>query len=221
MRHKEEINRSYAIAARQVTVEQFLQFRKDHEFKQTYARSPDCPVYEVRWYDAAAYCNWLSEREGLPQDQWCYEPNEKGEFAEGMKTAANYLQRTGYRLPTEAEWEYACRARSKTRFSMGESDDLLGKYAWFDENSKFHTHPVGTLRPNDFGLFDMHGNAWTWCQDTYTNDKGENGPIPYGRVLRGGSFLGPVSGVRSAVRNCITQGFRDTGVGFRPARTFR
>ena len=89
----------------------------------------------MSWYDAAAYCNWLSEQEGIPKLQWCYEPNKDGNYAEGMKMASDYLKRLGYRLPSEAEWEYACRADADTGFSFGESVELVGKYAWFVVNS--------------------------------------------------------------------------------------
>jgi formylglycine-generating enzyme required for sulfatase activity len=166
-RHQRRIDRSFALAARAVTVEEFLRFRKGHSYSKEYAPKPDCPINGVSWYDAAAYCNWLSKQEGIPEDQWCYAPNEKGEYAVGMKVVAGYLGKAGYRLPTEAEREYACRAGSETPWCFGAGLDLVGKYAWYSGNSAGQSHPVGTLRPNDLGLFDLHGNVWEWCQDRY------------------------------------------------------
>jgi formylglycine-generating enzyme required for sulfatase activity len=166
-RHRQKIGRSFALASKEVTVEQFLRFRKDHPFTKEYAPTGDCPVNMVSWYDAAAYCNWLSEREGIPKEEWCYVPNDAGQYVEGMKMAPTYWERTGYRLPTEAEWEYAGRAGAATRFSFGEPDDLLGKYAWYARNAPSQSQSVGTVRPNDKGLFDMHGNACEWCQSVW------------------------------------------------------
>ena len=97
---------------------EFRRFRKDYTIADDFARTDDCPVHEVSWYDAAAYCNWLSEQDGIPKAQWCYLPNEHGQYAAGMKVAPDFLSRSGYRLPTAAEWEYACRAGSVTRWSL-------------------------------------------------------------------------------------------------------
>jgi eukaryotic-like serine/threonine-protein kinase len=109
------------------------------------------------WYIAAEYCNWLSEQEGLPKDQWCYHPNEAGAYAEGMTIPADVLDRTGYRLPTEAEWEYVCRSGTLTSYYFGQSIELLEKYAWYQANSREHAWSCGSLLPNDLGLFDMLG----------------------------------------------------------------
>src|SRR5262249_43638075 len=140
-----------ALSAREVTMADFRRFRKEYRVEATFARTDDCPAHEVSWYDAAAYCNWLSEQDGIPKEQWCYLPNEGGSYAAGMKVAADSLSRTGYRLPTAHEWELACRAGSISRWSLGEVEDLLTKYAWCVSNSWSRLHPVGSLRPNDFG----------------------------------------------------------------------
>jgi formylglycine-generating enzyme required for sulfatase activity len=234
------INRGFAIAAKEVTVAEFLRFRKDHEVHKQYAPTPDCPVNMVTWYDAAAYCNWLSKQEGIPEGQWCYLPNERKEYADGMRLAPGHLKRTGYRLPTEAEWEYACRAGSATTWSHGDAEDLLPRYAWYVANSLGKSHPGGTLRPNGLGLFDLHGNAWEWCLGRYKalRDEGEKKDLQdliiedkedikdlispkESRLLRGGAFYDGAVDVRSSFRHWFVPAFRVVNFGFRPARTFR
>src|SRR5262249_29903615 len=121
------------------------------------------PIVFVTWFEAAQYCRWLSQVERIPDDEICYPPIDQ--IKEGRQLPSSFLTRTGYRLPTEQEWEYACRAGAVTSRAFGGSDEMLGNYAWYMHNSAGHPWPVGQLKPNDFGLFDMYGNAGEWCHD--------------------------------------------------------
>jgi formylglycine-generating enzyme required for sulfatase activity len=230
--HQRRIPRTFAIAAKQVTAGQFQRFSDDNYLRQ-YAPTADYPVPGITWYTAAEYCNWLSKKEGLPEREWCYEPNKDKKYAEGMRPAPGYLARAGYRLPTEAEWEYACRAGAVTRWCYGESDELLDHYGWHVRNANGRSWPVGSLKPNDLGLFDLHGNLWGWCQDRYKlYETGTGGkaieseedltPVlgTERRVLRGGSYSHPGS-VRSAYRGALMPTYQGYDIGFRVARTFR
>lgn len=181
----------FALAATEVTVAQFLAFPK-HRINASVAPPRDCPVSQVTWYDAVEYCNYLSEREGIAKDQWCYERNKDGL----LQFVPDYRKRTGYRLPTEDEWIRACQAGARTLFGFGEADEeLVSHYAWWLRNSHAdgvqRSFPVATLKPNDWGLFDMHGNVQEWCQEipnktaTIVNDILAGG--------RGGGFFSPYS----------------------------
>jgi serine/threonine protein kinase/formylglycine-generating enzyme required for sulfatase activity len=217
-RQPRRIDWSFAIASKDVTVAQFGKFRAEQKPFKDYAPTDSCPMNSVMWYDAAAYCNWLSEKEGIAEDQWCYVPNKVKAYEEGMAMAANYLKLSGYRLPTEAEWEYACRAGANTGYSFGDPVDLLSRYGWFDGNSLGKSHPAGLMKPNDLGLFDMHGNVWKWCQDVYLDGNTVvNAKDP--RVLRGGSFFNRPLYARSAYRSANVPGVRNDNLGFRLART--
>jgi formylglycine-generating enzyme required for sulfatase activity len=155
----------------------------------------------VSWDDAVAYCKKLSEKEG--------------------KT---------YRLPTEAEWEYACRAGTQTRWSFGNDEKALGDYAWYEENAddigELYAHQVGLKKPNAFGLYDMHGNVWEWCNDYYGEDYYKESPTkdPTGptsgssRVLRGGSWFGSSHLTRSAYRDGFDADSCHFDFGFRLVR---
>jgi formylglycine-generating enzyme required for sulfatase activity len=125
-------------------------------------------------------------------------------------------------LPTEAQWEYACRAGTKTAFGFGDDDTDLRDYAWYAANSGGKTHPVGQKKPNAWGLYDMHGNVWEWCSDWWADSYANAGTRdPEGpdsgicRVLRGGSWLYSPWYCRSAGRIRYDPGLRDDGSGFR------
>jgi formylglycine-generating enzyme required for sulfatase activity len=212
--HRRIISRRFAISAKEVTVEQYKEFVRenptdDHANNDRYSPDPEGPMNSVVWYHAAAYCNWLSRKENLPE---CYETNGRGNYAAGMKIKPAALRLRGYRLPTEAEWEYACRAGTRTSRYYGSSRALLGPYAWYISTSQERTWPCGSIQPNELGLFDMLGNVWEWCQDVYqsyqpdrsgavideTNILELDNERP--RPLRGGAFIDRPPNVRSAFR---------------------
>jgi formylglycine-generating enzyme required for sulfatase activity len=245
-RHWERIDRTFAIATREVTREQYKQFldkesalfRPDHpslhENFGKYMPKPDCPVIGVNWYEAARYCNWLSLQEGIDPSQWCYPHDVDPERP--LTLSPDYLRRTGYRLPTEAEWEFACRAGTETARPFGESEAWMPSYAWYLANSGQRTQPVGSKMPNDLGLFDMLGNAIEWTFQVL--DPLENYPDQHRRsvvvdneiltpingridcMLRGGSFYYDAPSLRSANRNWNRPDLRENTFGFRTARTF-
>jgi len=178
----------------------------------------DLPVEQVTWPQAARYCNARSRFEKL---QPCY--NED--------TGACDFEANGYRLPTEAEWEYACRAGTDSDYSFGSEPRQLGDFAWFADNAARKTHPVGRKKPNLGGLFDMHGNVAEWCHDVYdpsyyktSPEKDPRGPDSGNEyVLRGGSWKSAADALRSAYRIGENPGFSDAclardAIGFRCVR---
>jgi formylglycine-generating enzyme required for sulfatase activity len=164
-------------------------------------KGPQNAVENVSWDDAVEFCRKLS---AMPAEQ-----------------SAGYL----YRLPTEAEWEYACRAGTTTEYSFGDSDSRLGDYAWNNKNSGDTAHPVGGKKPNPWGLYDMYGNVYEWCQDWYGDYPSGSLTDPTGassgshRVARGGSWLTLSDGYRSASRNWYTSASRYRNLGFRVLRS--
>ncbi len=183
------------------------------------------PQGGITWYDAAAYCNWLSAKEEIAEEQWCYEPNAVGIYGPGMRIADDYLSRRGYRLPTEAEWEYACRAGSDTEYYFGNNVRHLRHYAAC-RNVADQPRRVGAAKPNDFGLFDMSGNVAEWCQDAHGNQttglaKTQQVVLDkQDRVVRGGAFADPAPSLRSFSRSKCPPHERRSTVGFRVARTY-
>ncbi|PIN66834.1 MAG: hypothetical protein COW69_00035, partial [Candidatus Huberarchaeum crystalense] len=124
-----------------------------------------------------------------------------------------------YRLPTEAEWEYACRAGSQSKYFFGDDESLLHEFAWFDENSDDKTHSVGEKKPNKWGLYDMHGNVWEWCQNGYKKSYRDNEsylePIDSFRVFREGSFYDPYIRCLSSNRYGFQPDYFHASIGFR------
>ena len=226
-RHNVEITRPFYMGVYHVTRGQFAAFAKDADYKTeaesaafdftwrkppggplflvggSYAQTDNEPVVYVSWNDAVRFCEWLSKKEG--------------------KT---------YELPTEAEWEYACRAGTKTTYFFGDDPKDLGEYAWFDNNSGNRTHPVGQKKPNPWGLYDMTGNVWQWCADGDEDrpyDKSDvKDPINKGsganHLGRGGSWSSVAGFCRSANRGGYGPSLRPVSDGFRvvlrlPAKT--
>jgi formylglycine-generating enzyme required for sulfatase activity len=164
----------------------------------SYFKGAENPVEQVSWEDAVEFCRKLSE-------------------LSAEKAAGNV-----YRLPTEAQWEYACRAGTTTQFSFGDDESDLGDYAWYRENSASKAHPVGGKQPNAWGLYDMHGNVWEWCQDWYDDYPSgavtdPTGPADgSGRVIRGGGWDFIAEICRSAYRSGFGPSFRSlSDCGFR------
>lgn len=253
--HRRRIGRSFAIANKKVTIAQYAEFRADTEFftrylpedrdnshLARYAPSDQCPMHGRKLYEVAAYCNWLSLKDGLPEQQWCYapkrsdQPGENDQYAEGMQLKPDYLELTGYRLPTEAEWEYACRAGAVTARYFGENSGLLGKYEWYLLNGDEHSFPVGLLKPNDFGLFDMLGNVCEWsgnrrgsypqpgaAGEVFADEPEQNLTLEDKQefMIRGGSYANVARNARAANRIWRELQNRFNNVGFRPVRTIQ
>ena len=176
-------------------------------------KGSDLPVEQVSWRDAARFCNTLSEREKRI-------PFYRIDGSKLTEAGGN-----GYRLPTEAEWEYACRAGGAALFPFSDDARELGEHAWFSETAGGRTHPVGQKTPNGWSLFDMLGNVWEWCSDGYdpnyyTSSPAADPPGAIGastRVIRGGSWYVDAWICRPAFRSWSTPVDRFNDVGFRVA----
>ncbi len=202
--HRVRITKPFYLGVHEVTQEQYEQVMGKHPWSgQPYVKSgADYPATYVSWEDAVAFCEKLSAKEGCT-----------------------------YRLPTEAEWEYACRAGSTTSFFFGDDYSALGNHAWYYENAwnagQQYAHSVGQKKRNGWGLYDMHGNVWEWCADWYGEGYYKESPVddPPGassgddRVFRGGSWLSLPRNSRSAFRLRLYPVVRDFSIGFRVSRT--
>ncbi len=193
--HKVEIAKAFYLGKYEVTQAQWETLMKSNP---SHGKGPDLPVEQVSWEECQ---NFITKLNGKAKDQL------------GGRIAA---------LPTEAQWEYACRAGTKTVWSFGDDESGMEEHGWFSGNSGGQTHPVGLKKPNAWGLFDMHGNVWEWCQNWYA-PYGVDGIDPEGpstgqqRSIRGGGFRGPPFHARSAMRNQDSPGGRHFTRGFRVA----
>jgi formylglycine-generating enzyme required for sulfatase activity len=222
--HRVRITRPFYLGQYPVTLGEFLKFYHDADYKleierdrkgdfgfmsdagKTSDKRPWAPGFEngddhpavfVSWNDAAAFCQWLSKKEGRQ-----------------------------YRLPTEAQWEYACRAGSTTAFCFGDDEKDLDDYGWYDGNGGHGTKAVGKKKPNAWGVYEMHGCVWQWCADWYDENYYANSPTddPQGpsegsmRAFRGGGWVHEAKNCRSARRAYNVPGYRFYGLGFRVAR---
>ena len=212
--HYVEFPRGFAIARTEITNAQYEAFDPDHQRSESSKGDRD-PVVNVSFDDAKAYCAWLAEKSGRP-----------------------------VRLPSESEWECACRAGGAGEYAFGDDAADLGEYAWYGENSDGRAHQVATKKANAWGIHDLHGNVWEWCEDLWHDSYVVTGPVvqpdgktmdevlsrppPDGtawlydegssdRVFRGGGWNGDPVSCRSAIRNWYVPGYRWWNLGFRPA----
>jgi formylglycine-generating enzyme required for sulfatase activity len=196
--HTVRITKPLYMGVTEVTQEQYERMMGSNPSR---FKGAQLPVENVSWEEAVEFSRKLSE---LPAER-----------------SAGRV----YRFPTEAEWEYACRAGSKTRYYFGDDSSMLAEHAWFDSNSDSKTHPVGTKKPNAWGLYDMYGNVGEWCSDWYDGGYYANSPVddPLGptagsyRVNRGGGWLSRAGFCRSAYRYRFSPGSRSGILGFRLA----
>ena len=215
-------NRTVAIGRSEVTVAEFARSARQIGWGESVdpnvARSEDCPVHHVDWFFAASYCNWLSRQEGIPRDQWVFEPNSNGDYDDGMTIKPNALELTGYRLPTQEEWERACSPGTRGTYFFGEPLELLDRYAHYALSSSGRTHPVESLLPNGNGLFGLYGNVWEWTLYPRTRD-GSIVRSNLRRVLCGGCFNNQALGVSTSSHYEEEPTYFSHGAGFRLART--
>jgi formylglycine-generating enzyme required for sulfatase activity len=198
-RHDVRISQSFYLQTNEVSQDQWKKLMGDNPSRFDQCGG-DCPVEQVSWYDARRFIEKLNQLE---------------------KT-------TAYRLPSEAEWEYACRAGTTTEYSFGDDDSKLGEYAWYSGNSESRTHRAATRKPNSSGLYDMHGNVWEWVEDdAHSNYEGAPSdgrawvsyPRTVGRVVRGSGWKNVTRDCRSAVRSILFSDQHYEFVGFRLAKS--
>lgn len=234
LKHTVKILHGFEIGQREVSLEEFLRFRPTFRYidKTNPSGRKNGPVGGVSWFDAVSYCQWLTEKEGIPEDQWCFPDLSK--IKSNMPIPAQYIRRTGYRLPTEEEWELAARAGNSMRYPCGMTSRHINNYAITWNNSQERLWPCGSKLPNAWGLFDTAGNALEWTMDELRKYDDPNlkadqdlsnrlGFLVIGgdstRMLRGGSISNSPTMARVSARLAAQANQQSASNGFRICRT--
>ena len=230
--HSRFISNAIAFGQKEVTISEFLALIPEQRYTEKYAKTLDTAMSCISWYDSARYCNLLTEKEFTKED-CIYIPNVAGLYEQGMSIVNDPLKKKGYRMLTEAEFEFVHRGGSTKTFNFGSDVRLLDRYCFYAANSKNQLWPVGTLRPNEFGLFDTGGNAFEWCLEEYApyydlkgkdenffiNMHDKNISTSISRCMRGGCFYNQISSLRSADRNGAKPDDRSNSRGLRLVRS--
>jgi formylglycine-generating enzyme required for sulfatase activity len=235
MRHIVKLTRPFALLDREITWEELIAYKPMYaNFMQQSVSSPNAAGAGADWYHSVGFCRWLGEQMGLAESEQAYlspETLEEEEFPRDPDPRGNWapqdwpldLDRRGFRLLTDAEWEVATRGGSRTAYGFGGDALLLDRFGWFAENSGKQMHPTKELRPSLRGLFDLHGNLWEWTHDWYESYSAELETDPIAseksayRVLRGGGWSYEAANCRSSSRNRNSPVSRVDYYGFRLA----